>query len=395
MAAQKPWAVFVYMVADDEIGSPAKVLDDVAEGELDLMFGAVDRNRVHLAVQVDFRNKPKVWRYLNRRPEGSLPESSAANPQTLERFFEWAYGACPAERHLVLFWGHAFGTAGLFPDSRPGIADSQDLLSIGELRGVLNSVSRQFGDHAVDVLLFKNCCSGNLETAYELSDIAEVMIASQDRMPARGWPYADLLRTLAGPDAAKSPNEQIGRKLVQQLATYYADTLPQRDVPISLLRLADARRLRTPMRRLVEALLELKRAGENRWEIGGRSALRRAASFGDPAQPDVVNVCRYLRDPRSPLNRELSEAALAVERVVTRRVIGSHYSKTSAYNGAGIFHVNNDTMARGQSIIASAIDFAEYTTLAFCKDTNWNQVAIDLDQSPTMAQQSEALASRR
>ena len=46
MAAQKPWAVFVYMVADDEIGSAAKVLDDVAEGELDLMFGAVDRSKV-------------------------------------------------------------------------------------------------------------------------------------------------------------------------------------------------------------------------------------------------------------------------------------------------------------------------------------------------------------
>ena len=395
MAAQKPWAVFVYMVADDEIGSPAKVLDDVAEGELDLMFGAVDRNKVHLAVQVDFRNKPRVWRYLNRRPEGSLPESSASNPQTLKRFFEWAYEACPAERHLVLFWGHAFGTAGLFPDSRPGVANSQDLLSIGELRGVLNDVNRAVGDHAVDLLLFKNCCSSNLETAYELSDSAEVMIASQEQLPARGWPYADLLRTLAAAGAATLPNEQIGRRLVKQLATHYADTLPLRDVPISLLHLAEARGLRTPMRRLVKALLELKRGGENTFEIGGRSALRRAASFGDPAQPDVVNVCRYLRDPRNPLNLELSEAAASVERVVTRRIVRSHYSKTSAFNGAGIFYVSDDTMARGQSIIASTIDFAEYSTLAFCKDTNWDQVAIDVDQSHALTQQSEALASRR
>ena len=373
MPEKKPWAVFVYLVADDQIGSPANSLDATAEDELDLMFDAVDSNIMHLAVQVDFRHKQRVWRHLERRPEASLPESSAADPRTLERFFEWCYETCPAERHVVLFWGHAFGTAGLFPDSRPQAAAARDLLSVRELGVILAHVNEVYGGRAIDTLLFKNCCLSNLETAYELRDRADLMIASQARLPARGWPYAGLFSELR----AQPSNEHVGRGLVRQLSRFYADTQPTRDVPITLLRLDAAGQLRTPMRQLVEQLQDLRDKKQDRWEITGQTALRRAAVVGDPALPDIANLCRHLRDPRGPYSRLLSEAAQAVEHIVTHRLVESHYSKTSGFNGAGIFYRSADAIARSQSIVADVTDVAEYRALAFCRDTNWSTIAIE------------------
>jgi hypothetical protein len=370
---KKPWSVFVYLVADDQVGSPANSLDAVAESELDLMFDAVDRRNMHLAVQVDFRDKQRVWRHLERRPLTSLPESSAADPRTLDRFFEWAFESCPAQRYLVLFWGHAFGTAGLFPDSAPTAPGSRDLLSVKELGRVLTRVNDTYADHPVEALLFKNCCLSNLETAYQLQDCARVMVASQARLPARGWPYDGLFNELrSGNDI-----ERIARRLTRQLANFYADTQPNRDVPVTSLRLNVARELRSPLGALVEELRSLRSTSVTQWENTARTALRRAAVVGDSALPDVVSFCRHLRSPDGPYRRRLSETAQALEHVVNRQLVLSHYSKTSGFNGVGVFYRSADAIARSQSIVADVTDLAEYRRLALCQDTNWNEIAIE------------------
>jgi Clostripain family len=386
MRVKKPWAVFVYLVADDHGGSTAPALDDTAENELDLMFEGVDRRNIHLAVQVDYRNTRKVWRYLERQPESSLPESSASDPRTIEGFLDWACETSPAERHVLLFWGHAFGTAGLFPDSRPDAPLSRDLLSLTELGSVLSHANELMGQ-AVDVVMFKNCCLSNVETAYQLQDRAELMIASQARVPAKGWPYERLLNALVHDRRGDLSTEQIGRRLVRQLANHYADTLPVRDVPVTLLRLGAARLLRDPVTRLSEALLDTRDHQSVRWVSTVQDALRRAAFAGDPAMPDVANLCRYLRDPSGPYSRTLAEAAQAVEHVVTRQLVLAHYSKTSAFNGAGIFYGSADAAARSNSIVADAADPSEYVRLAFCRDTGWDDIAIDTPRRANRFQQ--------
>lgn len=395
MTEKKRWSVFVYLVADDQRGSTAEALDSVAEGELDLMFEAVDRRHLHLAVQVDFRNKKRVWRYLERHPEGSLPESNAADPRTITRFLDWAHEACPAERRLILFWGHAFGTAGLFPDSRPGAPPSRDLLSLAELAGVLSHAKELFGGQSTDVVMFKNCCLSNAETAYQLRDSAELMIASQAKLPARDWPYDRLFDALGPSRFTDLTTEQVGRRLVRCLATHYADTLPARDVPTTLLRLDAARQLQQPMEALSRELARAR--GPAGWTRTVKDTFRQATVAGDPALPDLVNLCRNLRDPHGPYSRPLAEAAQAVQDVVNQRLVLSHFSKTSAFNGVGIFYRSQETVARENSIIANAADLSEYVTLAFCRDTNWNEIAIEPERhtSPAPIQQSTQTATTR
>jgi hypothetical protein len=378
MPEKKPWAVFVYLVADDQRGSPAPALDDIAERELDLMFEAVDRRNVHVAVQVDFRNKKEVWRYLRREPEGSLPESSAGDPRTIKTFLDWASDNTRAERHLVLFWGHAFGTAGLFPDSRPEAPLSRDILSLPELSDVLSHASALFGGQAVDIVMFKNCCLSNVETAYQLHADAEFMLASQSRLPAKGWPYDRLFSTLVAEGGPETSTERLARRLVRHLAEYYAETEPARDVPTTLLRLEAARHLRDPFRRLSAELARAHSSEAVRWGSAVHDALRRAAYVGDPALPDVVNLCRHLRDPIAPYDRAIAEAAQRVEHVVNRQLVLSHFSKSSAFNGAGVFYRPIDQATRQDSIVANAVDLSEYLSLAFCEDTNWSEIALGM-----------------
>ena len=61
--ATKPWTVMIYMIADDPAGGA--LLDQQANRELDqIVHGAlsVDRDRLYVAVQLDFRSQPDVWR---------------------------------------------------------------------------------------------------------------------------------------------------------------------------------------------------------------------------------------------------------------------------------------------------------------------------------------------
>ena len=104
--------------------------------------------------------------------------------------------------------------------------------------GCSMDVNRAVGDHAVDLLLFKNCCSSNLETAYELSDSAEVMIASQEQLPARGWPYAGSLcgRSPAADAATLAKRTNRAEGSCKQLATAlrgHASSARRADFPVA------------------------------------------------------------------------------------------------------------------------------------------------------------------
>jgi hypothetical protein len=70
----------------------------------------------------------------------------------------------------------------------------------------------------VDVIAFKDCFMANLETAYELSGLADYLLASPGLVPIEGWPYEDIFNALTGDvglDAAKG--------ILKALEEYYED----------------------------------------------------------------------------------------------------------------------------------------------------------------------------
>ena len=96
---------------------------------------------MYVAVQVDFRTLPGVWRRSIGQSTFVRPESNAADPATLYGFFDWAAAECPADHYLLIFWGHSRGQFGMFGDSDPFDYTAQTL-TLEELRDALTAAKR-------------------------------------------------------------------------------------------------------------------------------------------------------------------------------------------------------------------------------------------------------------
>src|SRR5262245_12561263 len=106
------WTVMIYMVADDP--AQGDLLDQQANRELDeITFAALanikEEQKVSVAVQIDFRNQPDVWRRVIGKEAWAQPESAAADPETLYGFFDFVESECPADRYVLILWGHSRG----------------------------------------------------------------------------------------------------------------------------------------------------------------------------------------------------------------------------------------------------------------------------------------------
>jgi hypothetical protein len=89
---RKRWTVLIYMVADDPQGG--ELLDQQAVREMDQITKATlsvkNPDDLYVAVQVDFRTLPGVWRREIGQSTFVRPEGDAADPETLYGFFDWA-----------------------------------------------------------------------------------------------------------------------------------------------------------------------------------------------------------------------------------------------------------------------------------------------------------------
>ena len=133
------WALYVYFGANV---SPAAVRKAAVENLLQLARVGSSKH-VRVAAQLHL---PSRWtrRYIigERRPGSgplilapakTMPNENAADPCTLYRFFEWATQHCPAEKIMLVLWGHGYGLDDYLPaNARPHPEHSKD--SKGDLR---------------------------------------------------------------------------------------------------------------------------------------------------------------------------------------------------------------------------------------------------------------------
>ena len=100
---RKSWTVMVYMIADDPAGgqlldqAAAKELDEIIYSTLGIRRKSEYADALHVAVQVDFRSQPDVWRRVVVQETWFQPESDASDPSTLYGFFAWVAERCPAD----------------------------------------------------------------------------------------------------------------------------------------------------------------------------------------------------------------------------------------------------------------------------------------------------------
>ena len=398
---RRSWTVLIYMVADDPQGG--EMLDRLAVQEMDQITKAalsVDTTQLYVALQVDFRTLPGVWRRSIGQSTFIRPESNAADPATLYGFFDWAAAECPADHYLLIFWGHSRGQFGMFADSDPFDYTAQTL-TLEELRTALTASKRSL-QKPIDVIAFKDCFMANLETAYELSGLADYLLASPGLVPVEGWPYEEIFKALAGNGALKAARRhtQGPRGALQEPEKLG----PHDEVPYSLLSTAGA----VPVVDALKSFLGDKSPSVHSAEALLRPKLNAAARApGDPALADLGQLVgsagpgaqaakgrNVQQQPPGALTQKQkldafiqalgnakpnhAGAPKPSSRQQSSRnsngLVIDHTGKN--FGGASVFVFPESTKDQRDSMLTRLADEKAYRRLAISKDTKWADIAL-------------------
>jgi hypothetical protein len=409
-ATRKPWTVLAYTVADD----PDHPLDTGAQDELQALCQAADFGQVSIAAQVDFKRPrgvfrgtitvapPKMrgwkivkasnhplWRKILGRIDAERStlevqrearDLNSAKANVLREFLRYGQKESPADRYVVFFYGHAAGPMGLFNDADSGqrVTDS---LRLNDLAGSLETT-----DGRAAVVVFRDCFMNTLETAYQLRDATEFMIATQSLAPAKGiWPWSAFLNTLL----PSADSGDVGLGLVKQLAQFLDDPKNRgnfHDVPYSLIDLSAADEMAAALKELTDVLIAARDDPERARACGkGLEAARvgwpqSAADPGDPALLDVLTMCDNLMALKGD---PVAAPAKALAGVVKNKLVRWHYSQKGNHRGMSVFYkpVKQEDITRSflqaEDPDVAAADAAYYKTLALSRATGWHRIALN------------------
>ena len=408
-AERKPWAVLAYTVADDK--GTGQAIDAAAKEELKSLCDAADFGRMSVAAQVDFKftrgvfrgvltqAPPKtrgfesisadshpLWRAIKARLDRSKlrvlkdqVDLNASRANVLRNFLRFGQRECPADRYVIFFYGHGYGPQGLFFDAESDDASATTTMALTGLADSLLAV----GERAA-VIVFRSCMANTLETAYQLRDAAEYMLASQSLVPVAGiWPWATFLSSLKQGATSEAVARDIGEQLALFLETP-ANRDPFADVPYSLVDLGAASAIAGPLKAIADALESARTdAGRAAACVAALEAARigfpdDVAAPGDPAMLDVPTMCDNLarldRDPVAAPARALGD-------VVKGELVKWHRSQKDHHRGIGLFYKPTAAAHTKRSHLyeegTAEGDARHYRQLALSLATGWDRIALN------------------
>ena len=244
---QAEWTVMVYLSADNDL-EPAALYD---LNEMELVGSSQD---VNVVVQIDRHPEHDTsngdWtttrRYYVTGPDENeqivtssliedLGELNMGSPTVFADFVSWAMSEYPADKYFLILWDHGDGwrkdanaergpiackvdsdiplraseiirqtgteislqplTPWSTENDYKGIGYDEtdgDFLTNREISDVLESFPQ------IDIIGFDACLMAMTEVAWELSDEAKYMVASEENEPGEGWPYHEFLDPLVG-----------------------------------------------------------------------------------------------------------------------------------------------------------------------------------------------------
>jgi len=299
------WTILVYIAAHNNLVAWGK-------DSLERILAVGSTPAVKLAVLYDWHGG--ATRYIVGDPgktavEEPLGRFDSGDPDALIDTARWAFEQCPAERYGLVLWSHGSGwqpeeieriarqvrgdddvsrseatersaqrgsmvlfnttlerilriddhaeRAVCFDDSSGHSLDTQ------ELERVVREIGRP-----LDLLGMDACVMATLEVAYQVRQHVRYLVASEELVPARSWPYESILGALR--DVPDMSAHDLAELVVQHYVDYYTTHPPALnggDVTKVALNLAHVEGLAQAADRLAEALLKnIKNQADHLWE---------------------------------------------------------------------------------------------------------------------------------
>ncbi len=233
------WTIMVYLDADNN-------LEDVAITDFNEMEAVGSTDSVNIIVQFDripsYDNSNGDWTDTRRFrvlqdantsvistvPLEIIGEKNMGDPQTLTDFMNWTVLNFPADNYALVLWNHGGGWRYINdgdkdkpkPENNPFTRDvcfdntSNDYLSNYE-------VSEAISESMIkpDIVAFDACLMGMIEVAYQLRDLADIMVASEESIPWDGFDYEAFLNELVSDHNMTA--DTLSKVIVKTYGEYY------------------------------------------------------------------------------------------------------------------------------------------------------------------------------
>jgi hypothetical protein len=343
----------------------------------------------------------------------TLGETNMGDPKVLEDFVTWGVTNYPADHYLLVLWNHGAGwddanlyqgdvfsgaappvsrkkqpvvtrraAAGAkpigFAQARAGLSrtrralfsttveaavkqrgiafddQARDFLDNIELKKVMARIKKKLS-RKIDILGMDACLMSMVEVAYQMRDVADFSVGSEETEPGDGWPYDRILKSLAA-KPTMTPKDLSKTIVSQYLASYKTGD----NVTQSAMQLAALKPLAAAVDGLAKALRNILA------DTASRTALINArAKVQEYSRPyddycDLLDICDLI--DKGINNPAVQTACAAVKQAVGVAVVATGYKGPAVDN------------SRGVSIYFPKRKLSPlYKTLDFTKQSKWDE----------------------
>ncbi len=355
----KKWTFLHYGAADNN-------LSDLIKMDVDEMERVGSDINTHLVTQLDQeRGDCKRYYLIKDDQVGKLnspmlenmgPSVDMSDPKTLTDFIKWGIKNFPSDNVALIIGSHGGGTLGAAADDRDG-----DIMSPQGLRQAFEDAEKVTGKK-IDVLGFDCCLMANTEVAYELKDVANFIVASEESEGGDGWPYHNVLNEKVIYSLQKALTkrltvtpEQFAKKIVTDASH------AQQDLPtMSTIDTSKMGAVGKAMDGFAQSIINTDTNKNTLKEI-----IRKTEKFED--FKDTYHFCEQIVNSKAITDEKLKAEAQKVMDSLNEAIIANQSS--SEYPNAHGLQMEipgNGKVSQG------------YKELAFAKDTGWDEAMATL-----------------
>jgi hypothetical protein len=347
---KREWTIAVYLDGDNDLEPFA--LRDLIEMEFGLppegieIIVLMDRAKGFEKAAGDWTDA-RVYRVRPDRDPNRIASEVLASPgelnmgdaQVLATFLGAALKTFPAPNTMLVLWDHGGGWAAMASDfEAPGSKDGHDGLTLPELRAGVSAGLKKAGLERLSLIGFDMCLMAQLETAVEVADLADVMIASQAIEPGNGWPYNAIL-----PQIGKGT---LGsRRIAQEIVRAYSKFYDEKQADVATLSALDLRNLPDVVGAFEGVVAKILPAVDRHWPALSRSIFY-AEAYADRtdvrrgpkalASVDLLDVVKRMRYSVEGFAGETEYRKLVD--AMDRFVLASHHSpRRRLSNGLSVY----------------------------------------------------------
>jgi hypothetical protein len=174
---------------------------------------------VNIVALIDLKSVDGTWIYDfeggARKLVAIWPEMNTSDPLVLEKFIQFCMDKFPAKKTMLDLQDHGYSWRGICEDETNG----DTLMSLHQISKALTDIKTVNKGKGVDIISCDACNMASVEMAYELRNVAPILLASETTVPYDGFPYQMMITKLMA-NPGMTPTE-LSVTVVHDYVTYY------------------------------------------------------------------------------------------------------------------------------------------------------------------------------